>query len=129
MNSNLIIIALLQFTLFCTPLVWQAAALDLEESPDQQWICRELCPSSIKQKDSLPVKNQRMEPPQDRMLNSTKLQQGDLLQELLAPEAEVVSHVSMQQGGKEGNSQNNSHDSDWQENSFLKEFTAEKTMP
>lgn len=128
MNSNIVIIALLQFTLVCTPLVCQVAAMDQEESPDQQWICRELCPASIKQNDSLQVKKHRMTPPQDLIQNSAQLKQGDLLQELIAPEA--FRHISIQQSGNAGISQlNNNNDNNRQEDWFLKELTAETLIP
>lgn len=128
MNSNIVIIALLQFTLLCTPLVWQAAAQDQDEDPDQLWdISRELFQDCLKQRNSLQVKNHRMMPPLDLIRNGAILQQGDLLQELLAPE--VVSHVLMQQSVNAGISQKNSYDNNRQENWFLKEFTAETSMP
>lgn len=126
MNSKIVIIALLQFSLLCTPLVLQSAALDLEGSPDQRWICRELCPAIIEQNNPLPVKNHRMLPPQDLIQNNAKRQQGDLLQELLV--AEVISHVSMQQSVKTGIAQRNSLDNIRQDNKLLKEITAETSM-
>ncbi|MDD2271566.1 MAG: hypothetical protein PHP95_07510 [Desulfuromonadaceae bacterium] len=127
MNSNIVIIALLQFTLLCTPLVLQAAALDQDEDPDQRWVCKELCRVSNKQKNSLQVKSQRMIPPLDLIQNSAQLQQGELLQELLAPE--VVSHVSMQQGGNEVGAGKYRHDTARQEDRLLKEFTAATSLP
>ena len=128
MNSNIVIIALLQIALVCTPLVWQAAALDQYEDPDQLWdISRELFQDCLKQRNSLQAKNHRMMPPLDLVLNSAKLQQGDLLRELLA--TEVVSHVLMHESGNAGISQKNRHDNNRYENWFLKELTAEASMP
>ncbi|MHB8058614.1 MAG: hypothetical protein ACYDHC_12055 [Desulfuromonadaceae bacterium] len=87
MNSKIVIIALLQLTLVCTPLVWQAAALDKDEDPDQLWdISRELFYDCLKQRSSLQVQNPRIMPSHDLMLNSAALQQADLLRELLASE-------------------------------------------
>lgn len=88
MNTKIVIIALLQLTLVCTPLVWQAAALDKDEDPaGQLWdISRELFYDCLKQRSSLQVQNPRIMPSHDLMLNSAALQQADLLRELLASE-------------------------------------------
>jgi hypothetical protein len=127
MNSSIVIIALLQFTLLCTPLVLQAAALEQGEDSDQQWVCNELCRVSNEQESPLQVKNQRVIPPQDLTQNSAQLQQGELLRELLVPE--VVSHISMQQGGNEVGAEKYRHDTARQENRLLKEFTAATSLP
>jgi hypothetical protein len=128
MNSNIAIIALLHIMLVCTPMVGQAAALDQDEDPDQLWdISRELFQDCLKQRESLQVKNHRIVLPRDQVRIHAKLQQGDLLQELLTPE--VIQHGSIQKGGEAGKSQNNSHENSRQENWLLKEFTAETSIP
>lgn len=128
MNSTLVIIALLQFMLVCTPLAGQAAALDQDEDPDQLWdISSELFQDCLKQRESLQVKSHRMALSQDRIRVCAKLQQGDLLQELLT--SEVISHGSIQKTEVGGKSHINSHENKGQEGWLLKEITAETSIP
>lgn len=128
MNSNIIVIALLQFMLVCLPLVGQAAALGQDEDSDQLLdISRELFQDCIKQRDSLRVRSHRVELPRDRVRIHAKLQQGDLLQELLTPE--VIRHGSIQMTKVGGKSQIIGHGNNPQESWLLKEFTAASALP
>ena len=119
MNSKLVIVALLQLMLVCTPLVGQAAALGQDEDPDQLLdISRELFQECLKQRDLLRVKSHRIVLPQDRVRIHAKLQQGDLLQELLTPE--VIRHGSIQKAEDRGKSHIDSHVNNRQESWLLK---------
>ena len=130
MNSKIVIAVAVQFMLACAPLVGQAAALERDKNPDQLWnidIDRELFQDCLKQRDSLRVKGNRMALPQDRVRINAKLQQGDLLHELLTPE--VIRYGSIQMTEVAGKLQKNSHENNRQESWLLKEFTAETSIP
>jgi hypothetical protein len=128
MNSKIVIVVLVQFMLACATLDGQAAALDQDKDPNQLWnINRELFQDCLNQRDSLRVKGNRVALPRDRERIHAKLQQGDLLRELLTPE--VIRHGSIQLAEVAGKSQKNSDENNRQENWLLKEFTAETSIP
>lgn len=114
--------------LVCTPLIGQAATLGQGEDPDQLWdISRELFQECLKQRNSLQVKNHRGTLPLDGMRIHAKLQQGDLLQELLT--SDIIRHESTWMMDVGEKSQQNSHENSRLENLLLKEFTAEPSIP
>jgi hypothetical protein len=124
MNSNIVMVALVQFMLACTPMVGQAGALDRENDPEQLWnIDRELFRDCLKQRDLLRVKHHRMVLPGAHVRMHAKFHQGDLLQELLTPE--VIRPGSIQVAEVAGQSQKSRIENNRQENLLLKEFTAE----
>lgn len=120
MSINRVIVVLLQFILVCAPLAEQASALDHDN--DLGNVDRELFQDSLKQRSSLRIKNTR-----NRIRVLATLQQGALLQELLAPE--VTGHGSIPKSLEAATSQRNSHENSRQENLLLKEFTAETSNP
>lgn len=92
MNSKIIIFALLQFMLVCTPLVGQSAALDQDNDAEQlSDIDRELYQDYLKSRDPLILRNYGIAAARERGRGRGRiraiLRQDDLLQELLTPEA------------------------------------------
>ncbi|MDD2581686.1 MAG: hypothetical protein PHR66_06815 [Desulfuromonadaceae bacterium] len=88
MNSKIIIVALQQFMLVCTPLVGQAAALEQFNDAEQlSGIDRELYQDCLKRRDPLRLRNYGIAVARDRVQIRAILRQDDLLQELLTPEA------------------------------------------
>lgn len=88
MNNKMVIITLLQFMLFCTPLAGQAAALGQVNDAEQlSGIDRELYQDCLKEKDPLRLRNYGIVVARDRVRIRAILRQDDLLQELLTPEA------------------------------------------
>lgn len=128
MNSNIVIVVLVQFMLVCTLLDGQAAALDYDNDSDQLWkIDRELFQDYLKQRDLLRVKHHRIDRPPDRVWIYANLRQEDLLQELLA--SEDIRHGSITITEAAGKSQKNNHDSTRQESRLMKELAAETSIP
>lgn len=125
MSINRVIVVLLQFILACAPLAGQATALD---DPEQLVnINKELFQDCLKLRDPLRMKNHRVAKPSDRVPVLARLQQDDLLQELLTPEA--TGHGSIPKDSEAATSQSNSRENIRHENLLLKEFTAETSNP
>lgn len=128
MNSNIVIIVLVQLMMVCTPLTGQAAALDRDTDQEQLWnIDRELFQDCLRQRDSLRMKHHRMVLPRARVRMHAMFQQGDLLQELLTPEVLRFGSNQSEVGAVE--SQKYSVENNRQESLILKEFTAETSNP
>lgn len=125
MNSNMVIAALVQLLIVCTPLAGRAAVLVRDTGPDQlRSIDRELYQDCLKRRDLVRGKNHRITVPHSRVWNHPRLQQVDLLRELLDSEGVQHGSTRMAEIAKNERDENNR-----QENLLLEEFTAETTNP
>jgi len=120
MSSTLVIVVLVQFMLVCSPMLVLAAAPD---HSNQLWdIERELYQVCLKE-SSLRMKNHRT----DRGRLHAKLQQDNLLRELLASEA--IHHEPIQKAENAGKSTEDCHENHRQESRMLDEILAETALP
>lgn len=133
MGINIVIVVLLQFILACAPMAGQATALDHDNDPEQLGnINSELFQEFLKQRDLVRVKNHRVVLPRERAMINARLQQDDLLQELLTPEVSgpvAFGHGSIPKDSEAATSHSNSRENSRQENLLLKEFTVETSNP
>lgn len=129
MNSTITIAVLLQFILVCLPPNGQAAALNHHDrNPDQSWSAgRELSRYCFKHRVPLRAKDSRQMELRDRCRILAKLQQSDLLQDLLLPRE--ISHESEKIPEELRKIQEISHESEEQETGLLEGLLVEKSIP
>lgn len=95
MNSNMVIVIVVQFIFACAPLNRQASALDRDKDPEQLWnIGWELSQECLTHRDTIRVKGNRQTLLRREGRIRSMPPQSDLLQELLTPME--ISYVSIQ---------------------------------
>ena len=129
MSGNIAIAVVLQFMLVCLPLNGQAAALNHHDrNPDQSLSTgRELSRYCFKHRVPLRAKDSRQVQLLERCRILAKLQQSDLLQDLLLPRE--ISHESEKIPEELRKIQEISHESEEQETGLLEGLLVEKSIP
>jgi hypothetical protein len=128
MNSNRVLVITMLCMLSCLPPARQAAALDRDMDPEQlRDISCELHQDCLNHRDTSGVKDKRPKQLQDRGRVLSKLQQGELLQELLP--SGVSGQDSSQLAEEVAKPNGPNYKNKEQETGLLEELLVETSIP
>lgn len=128
MKISIIIVLVVQLMFACSPLASQAASPDRRGETVQLWdIGREISPDCPRHKDELPVKESQHLRLRGNGQTLARLQQGNLLQELL-PSSDL-QNVSIHSTAETNKSQKCVYGNKDQGSGLLQELLAEASDP